>query len=77
MHLRDGSVYQLGPRGPEFRVSVMTEAVQATASLPLGEVKVHSLQLNVNRRFSGGFTANAAMSFNSSQANRTVEEPGG
>jgi Carboxypeptidase regulatory-like domain len=44
------------------------------ANLPLGEVKVHSLQLNVNRRFSGGFTANAAMSFNSSQANRTVEE---
>ena len=44
------------------------------ANLPLGEVKVHSLQLNVNRRFSGGFTANAAMSFNSSRANRTVEE---
>jgi hypothetical protein len=43
-------------------------------NLPLGEVKVHSLQFLVNRRFSGGFTANAAMSFNSSRANRTVEE---
>ena len=29
-------------------------------NLPLGEVKVHSLQINVNRRFSDGFTANAA-----------------
>ena len=28
----------------------------------------------MNRRFSGGFTANAAMSFNSSRSNRTVEE---
>ena len=44
------------------------------ANLPLGEVKVHSLQVNVNRRFSAGFTANAAMSFNSSRSNRTVEE---
>ena len=44
------------------------------SNLPLGEVKVHSLQVLANRRFSGGFTANAAMSFNSSRANRTVEE---
>jgi hypothetical protein len=52
------------------------------ANQPLGEVKVHSLQLNMNRRFSGGFTANAAVSFNSSRsnfrvdggANRAVEE---
>jgi hypothetical protein len=44
------------------------------SNLPLGEVKVHSLQLNVNRRFSDGFTANAAVSFNSSRSNRTVEE---
>ena len=44
------------------------------SNLPLGEVKVHSLQVNVNRRFSDGFTANAAMSFNSSRSNRTVEE---
>ena len=35
---------------------------------------MHSLQINVNRRFSDGFTANAALSFNSSRANRTVEE---
>ena len=44
------------------------------SNLPLGETKVHSLQVNVNRRFSQGFTANAAMSFNSSTSNRTVEE---
>ena len=43
-------------------------------NLPMGEVKVHSLQFLVNRRFSDGFTANLAMSFNSSRANRTVEE---
>ena len=43
-------------------------------NLPLREVKVHSLQINVNRRFSDGFTANAAMSFNSSRTNRVVEE---
>ena len=43
-------------------------------NLPLGEVKVHSLQFNVNRRFADGFTANAAMSFNSSRATRTVQE---
>lgn len=36
--VRDGNVYQLGPRGPEFRVSLLTEAVQATASLPLRDV---------------------------------------
>ncbi len=44
------------------------------SNLPLGEVKVHSLQVNLNRRFSDGFTANAAMSFNRTRANRTVEE---
>ena len=32
------------------------------SNLPLGETKVHSLQVNVNRRFADGFTANAAMS---------------
>jgi hypothetical protein len=44
------------------------------SNLPLGEVKVHSLQFNLNRRFADGFTANAAMSFNSSRASRTVHE---
>jgi hypothetical protein len=44
------------------------------SNLPLGETKVHSLQVLANRRFSGGFTANVAMSFNSSKSNRTVEE---
>ena len=38
------------------------------SNLPLGEVKVHSLQMNVNRRFADGFTANAAVSFSSSRA---------
>ena len=44
------------------------------SNLPLGKAKVHALQINVNRRFSGGLTANAAMSFNSTSSNRTVEE---
>ena len=44
------------------------------SNLPLGEVKVHSLLVNVNRRFADGFTANGAVSFNSSRSNRTVEE---
>ena len=44
------------------------------SNLPLGEVKVHSLQFNLNRRFADGFTADAASSFNSSRASRTVHE---
>jgi hypothetical protein len=44
------------------------------ASLPLGEAKVHSLQINANRRFANGFTANAALSFTSTRSNRTVNE---
>jgi hypothetical protein len=44
------------------------------SNLPLGEVKVHALQINVNRRFSAGLTANVALSFNSTRSNRTVEE---
>src|SRR6185295_14931286 len=32
-------------------------------NLPLGEVKVKQLQINVNRRFSKGFTANLGLSF--------------
>ncbi|MEP6917762.1 MAG: hypothetical protein ABJC89_19095, partial [Acidobacteriota bacterium] len=44
------------------------------SNLPLGEVKVHSLQFNVNRRFSGGLTANGAVSLNRSRSNRIVEE---
>ena len=43
-------------------------------NLPLGKVKVHQLQINVNRRFANGFTANTALSFASTRANRTVEE---
>jgi len=44
------------------------------ADLPLGKAKVHALQINASRRFAGGFTANGAVSFNSSRRNRTVEE---
>jgi hypothetical protein len=42
--------------------------------LPLGEVKTRSVQINVNRRFAAGFTANGAVSFNRTRANRTVNE---
>jgi len=43
-------------------------------NLPLGEVKVKQLQINVNRRFSRGFTANLALAFANVRSNRTVEE---
>jgi len=43
-------------------------------NLPLGEVKVKQLQINVNRRFSNGFTSNVALSFSNVRSNRTVEE---
>jgi hypothetical protein len=42
--------------------------------LPLGEARGRSLLINVYRRFGSGFTANAALSFNRSRRNRTVEE---
>jgi hypothetical protein len=41
---------------------------------PLGEAKVHSLQINGTRRFASGFTANVALAFTSSKNTRTVEE---
>jgi len=37
-------------------------------------VKVNQLQINVTRRFSGGFTANTALSFANTKSNRTVNE---
>jgi hypothetical protein len=43
-------------------------------NLPLGESKVRAFSINVNRRFSGGLTANAAVAFTKSRSNRTVEE---
>jgi hypothetical protein len=43
-------------------------------NLPLGESRVDALAINVNRRFSGGLTANLALSFTDSRSNRTVEE---
>jgi hypothetical protein len=43
-------------------------------NLPLGEVKVKQLQINVNRRFAKGFTSNVGLSFANVRSNRTVEE---
>jgi len=43
-------------------------------NLPLGESKVRAFSVNVNRRFSGGLTANVALAFTKSRSNRTVEE---
>ena len=42
--------------------------------LPLAEGRTHSLQILANRRFAHGFTANGALSFNSSRRTRTVHE---
>src|SRR4051812_1396971 len=44
------------------------------ANLPLGASKVHSLEVQLNRRFSSGFTGFFSFNANSVQANRTVEE---
>jgi len=41
---------------------------------PLGESKVKQLQITANRRFSQGFTANAAVAFANVMQNRTVNE---
>jgi hypothetical protein len=41
---------------------------------PLGEIKAHSLEVVVTRRYSNGFTANAALTVNRVTENRTVEE---
>jgi len=43
-------------------------------NLPLGEVKVKQLQINMNRRFNQGFTANVGLAFSNVRSNRTVEE---
>ena len=43
-------------------------------NLPLGEVKAHSLEVALNRRFSNGLSANAMFSVNKVTSNRTVEE---
>jgi hypothetical protein len=44
------------------------------ANLPLGEQKVHSLEITVNRRFANGLSGVSSLTFNSVRANRTVEE---
>jgi hypothetical protein len=44
------------------------------SDLPVGEARARSLLINVSRRFGSGFSANAALSFNSSRRNRIVEE---
>jgi hypothetical protein len=41
---------------------------------PLGEIKSHSLEMVVTRRYSNGLTANAALTVNRVTENRTVEE---
>ena len=41
---------------------------------PLGEIKSHSLELVVTRRYSDGLTANGALTVNRVTENRTVEE---
>jgi len=44
------------------------------AEVPLGKVKVHSLQVLGNRRFANGFTANVALAFSHARELRTVNE---
>jgi hypothetical protein len=44
------------------------------SNLPLGESKSHSLELQVNRRFSNGLTGFLSFNANSVRYNRTVEE---
>jgi hypothetical protein len=44
------------------------------ANLPLGESKAHSLEVNVNKRFSNGLTGFFSFNANSVRATRTVEE---
>jgi hypothetical protein len=44
------------------------------ANLPLGESKAHSLEVNVNQRFSNGLSGFFSFSANSVRATRTVEE---
>ena len=44
------------------------------ANLPLGESKAHSLEVNVNQRFSNGLSGFFSFNANSVRATRTVEE---
>ncbi len=44
------------------------------ASLPVGHVKVHALEISLNRRYANGLSGVAALSFNSAREDRTVEE---
>jgi hypothetical protein len=44
------------------------------ANLPVGIVKVHTLEMTVNRRFANGLSGFAALSFNSVRENRIVDE---
>ena len=43
------------------------------ADLPLGKIKIHQLEIMLNRRFSQGLSANAAFSATRATLNRTVE----
>jgi hypothetical protein len=44
------------------------------ANMPVGEVKVHALEITVNRRFADGLSGVASFSANRVRENRTVEE---
>ena len=48
--------------------------LEAYANLPLGASKSHSLEVQVNRRFSNGLTGFFSFNANSVRYNRTVEE---
>jgi hypothetical protein len=41
---------------------------------PLGEIKTHSLEIVVNRRYTAGLTANGSFALNHVRSNRTVHE---
>jgi hypothetical protein len=43
-------------------------------NLPVGKVKVHALEVQLNRRFSNGLSSVVAFAMNSVRENRTVEE---
>ncbi len=52
----------------------MARGGSCTPNLPLAELKAHTLEILVNRRFSNGLSGFASFSANSVRNNRTVEE---
>ncbi len=59
---------------PQMVGSAFAPAGLTYANLPLGEIKAHTLEVIVNRRFSNGLSGFASFSANSVRSNRTVEE---